>query len=198
MFWIPVVTLTLYAHWGFAEDSIVGAYVIIGTTLLAMFCSWKASRMPARLWYHEICLCGVDKVSHSITSLSYEGERTWWMLIFESYFGILIKYFNPVMFLYMMHESLSLDTADPYGDTDPRMQAIASLPIFFTLIILVSIMLVCDWPEVFMYNVNNEFNADHAYAMALRGVIGGKVQQLVGGGHHGDGHIEMKNEANSS
>ena len=120
------------------------------------------------------------------------------MIIFEAYFGILIKYFNPIMFLYMMQESLALDVSDPYGDTDPRMQAIASLPLFFTLMILVTVLLVCDWPEIFRYDVNKEFNADHAYAMALRGVIGGKPQELVGGGHSSGGHVEMKNDSNTS
>jgi hypothetical protein len=173
MFWVPVVCLTLYAHWGFSENSIAGAYALIGTTLLAMLCSWYASKMPMRIWYHEICLCGVDKVAHAITSLSYKGERVWWMLIFEAYFGVLIKYFNPIMFLYMMQESLALDVSDPYGDQDPKMQALASLPLFFTLMILVTVLFVCDWPEVFRYNINEEFNADHAYVLALRGIVGG-------------------------
>ena len=73
------------------------------------------------------------------------------------------------------------------------MQALASLPLFFTLMILVTVLFVCDWPEVFRYNINEEFNADHAYVLALRGVVNGKPQQLVGGGH-----VEMKSDANTS
>jgi len=42
-------------------------------------------------------------------------KRTWWMLPFEFYFGITIKYINPACLLFIFFEALANDLKTPYG-----------------------------------------------------------------------------------
>jgi len=69
-YWVPLVIVAFYANFAFPEQKFVGIVVIFITSLLALFFSFKASGMKFNSWYHEIVLCGVDKLSMSITSLS--------------------------------------------------------------------------------------------------------------------------------
>ena len=43
------------------------------------------------------------------------GKRKWWMLPFEFYFGICIKYINPACLLFIFFEALASELATPYG-----------------------------------------------------------------------------------
>jgi hypothetical protein len=72
--------------------------------LIGAFISYKVSKLPFLSWYHEIVMCGTDKIAMSISILSNKkGHRKWWMPVFEGYFGILIKFVNPaclIMFIF--------------------------------------------------------------------------------------------------
>ena len=117
LYWIPVVTLSFYSHFGFPEEyAVQGFWMMVLTAAVALGTSLRVSGLSPRIWYHEIVMCGVDKLSMSITSLSNEdGSRSRWMILFEGYFGLCIKYINPAVFLYMMFESLCLDLSEPYS-----------------------------------------------------------------------------------
>ena len=71
-FWFPVVVLNLYINISLDYTVVWGPLIFIPTTGLALFVSFKVSKMPFYQWYHEIALCGVNKVSMSITDLSNE------------------------------------------------------------------------------------------------------------------------------
>ena len=81
-----------------------GIIVLLVTTLIAFAVSFKVSNLPLTSWYHEIMMCGTDKISMSISILSNKNQsREWWMISFEAYFGVLIKYVNPaflIMFIF--------------------------------------------------------------------------------------------------
>lgn len=108
-FWIPVVVISFYAHFSFQQDKNVGIAVMILTTIISCFISFKVSGMTAMSWFYEILMCGVNKLSMSITSLSgpTPETRTWWMPVFEVYFGLCIKFVNPAILTYMIFEFIS-------------------------------------------------------------------------------------------
>ena len=117
-YWFPVVTINFYATFGFPELQAYGILVIIVTTLMALAISKWQSNMAFISWYHEIAMCGTDKIAMSLTILSNpDGRRTFWMLPFEAYFGLLIKFVNPCCLMFLFCESLARDLAEPYGLT---------------------------------------------------------------------------------
>lgn len=116
LYWFPVVVICFYANFGFPEIKQVGLYLTCATTIFALAVSKYHSGMTFISWYHEIVMCGTDKISMSITILSNpDGKRTFWMLPFEAYFGILIKFVNPCCMVFLLCESLAADLEDPYG-----------------------------------------------------------------------------------
>ena len=133
-FWMPVVIISFYANFGFGEQKVIGVAVLVGILIMAMLSSWLASRMTFGVWYHEIFFAGVSKLSWSVTSISYPDEdiemRKWWMPLFEAYFGLSIKYFNPALLTFMLFENLSNDLSSPYAEQPASMQVQASIFIF--------------------------------------------------------------------
>jgi SNF family Na+-dependent transporter len=117
MYWIPTIVICFYANFALDEFKLIGLLVICFFTLLALGCSYKASEMAINSFYHEIVLQGVDKLSMSITSLSNEdNKREYWMLPFETYFGICIKFVNPACLLFILFHNLQEDLSAPYND----------------------------------------------------------------------------------
>jgi len=119
------------------------------------------SSMPFSSWYHEILLCGVDKLAMSVTSLSNEdGSRSGWMIPFEIYFGVSIKFFNPAALTFMFFQNIVNDIQNPYGEQPGIMHVFASLLVFIALAIVVIPLFSCDAPQMLEHNPNLEFNAD--------------------------------------
>jgi SNF family Na+-dependent transporter len=110
LYWIPMITLAFYANFAFEASFEIGIYLIILTSLIALFVSYKVSGLKSRVWYHEIMLCGVDKLSMSITSISNDdSSRSWWMLVFEGYFAIMIKFANPAVLTFLIIQNFKAD-----------------------------------------------------------------------------------------
>jgi len=169
MYWFPVVVLNFYANFGFPEVKNFGIVIIFVTTLIAFACSWYQSKMPFISWYHEILQCGTDKISMSITILSNpNGERSFWMLPFEAYFGILIKFVNPCCLIFLLFEALANDLKDPYGITQGTMPMFATMYVMIAILIIFVPMIMCDYPETFNHNVEKEFSADDIFEKAAR------------------------------
>ena len=106
-FWIPNILICFYTNFGFDRYREVGLTLVIFTTLIGLFFSFKASKMQFNSWYHEIVLCGVDKLSMSITSLTNDDQsRSGWMLLFEIYFGLCIKFILPTCFTFILFNNL--------------------------------------------------------------------------------------------
>jgi len=143
---------------------------MILTTLASCFMSYKVSGMTAISWFYEIFMCGVNKLSMSITSLSGKTpeERLWWMPFFECYFGICIKFINPAVLTYMVFEFAAGDLASNYAEQPAIMQVYATIIIFALLLILVAPLFLCEYPEVFEHNIDLEFNADNIFEAKLR------------------------------
>jgi len=180
IYWFFTITIAFYANFGFKDFKAAGLISIFITTCIALAVSKKVSRLPFRSWYHEIVLCGVDKVSMSITSISNEdGSRSWWMVPFEAYFGVCIKFVTPVALIWLLCENLEADLASPYAEQPELMQMYSSIIVFITIILIFGPMFVCDYPEIFDHDVNLEFMADNIYAMNLRKKSTTPIKQLT-------------------
>lgn len=169
LYWIPTVVICFYANFGMGENKIIGLALISLFTFIAMFTSYRVSKMNMNSFYHEIILQGVDKLSMSITCLSHpKAKRSSWMLPFETYFGICIKYVNPACLLFILINNLEEDLKAPYNDQTSRMYVYATIPLFLSALIVIVPVFICGDPEIFEHNVNLEFLADNLYEIKLR------------------------------
>ena len=114
-------------------------------------------------------MCGTDKIAMSISILSNDDQsRSWWMLPFEAYFGILIKFVNPACIIVFIFEGLAADLKQPFGITQGYLPVIASIYVFIAIIIIFGPMMMCDYQEMFMHNVEKEFSADDIFETKAR------------------------------
>lgn len=76
MYWFPMITVSFYANFAFKENYEIGIIIIMFTSFLALAVSYFVVRdkFKSISWYHEIMLCGVDKLSMSITVLSNDKD----------------------------------------------------------------------------------------------------------------------------
>ena len=169
-YWFPVLTLSIYASFfQISALKTAGIILIVLFTFVGMFISYNISHLSFNEWYHEIMMCGVDKLSMSITVLSYnDEERRFWMIPFEAYFGIFIKFLNPAFFCFFLVENLATDMKVAYGITTGYMPIFASLYLWIAILIIIVPMIVCDYPELFTHNVEMEFAADDAFELKER------------------------------
>ena len=168
-YWISVVTFCFYANFGFTNNPQAGIICIFVFSIIGLLMSWRYSEMSWASWYHEILFCGVDKLSMSITSLSNEdGSRSWWMLYFEFWFGMTIKFIAPAILSWMLLSNIKGDIKSEYGSYGGEMLAFGSIYLFICLLVIVIPLFICDWPEKFFHNVNLEFQADQIYSDALK------------------------------
>jgi len=175
LYWFPVITLSAYSSFGLFETAGSGAstgyiapIIVTATTIHALFWSYYLSGLPLFSWYHEIAMCGTDKVAMSITSLSNaQQSRSWWMLPFEAYFGFLIKFVNPACFCFFLFTSLASDIRVPFGLV-PELITYGSFYIYVSILIIFGPMLMCAYPEEFKHNVEKEFSADDVFETKAR------------------------------
>ena len=171
IYWLSTVTIAFYANFGFVDNKEIGLLFIMLFTFIAFGVSKYTAGMPFNSWYHEIVLCGVDKLSMSITSLSTPGkpeERKLWMPLFETYFGLTIKFINPACLMWMIFENIASDLESPYAEQPAEMQVFSSIFLFIAVLLIFAPMFLCTYPQKFDYNVNLEFNADNVYEAKLR------------------------------
>lgn len=169
IYWLPTVVVTFWSNFGLESNRIYGLLVVCPITLFALLVSFCISKMEFNSWYHEIVLQGVDKLSMSITSLSNKfGRRSCWMLPFETYFGITVKFVNPACLLFIFFSNLYQDLDSAYGKQPQRMHMFALVPVFTAFVILIVPVFTCSAPEKFMHDVNKEFMADVLYETKLR------------------------------
>ena len=103
-FWVPVHILSFYANFSFGDGKYIAFIFMFVFTIIACFVSFKVSEMSFASWYYEIFMCGVLKLSMSITDMSDMTKRKWWMPLFESYFALTIKFLNPAFLTFMIYE----------------------------------------------------------------------------------------------
>ena len=164
LYWFPIIVITFYCSFGFPKHKNIGVILMIVMTIIAFIVSYKLSKLSFNEWYHEIVMCGTDKIAMSITILSNsEGTRSWWMIPFEAYFGLLIKFINPACLLFFIFEGLAADLAQPFGLANGYMVIYASIYLMIAVFMIFGPMIMCSYPEMFMHNVEKEFCADDIF-----------------------------------
>jgi len=172
---MPTIIISFYQNFANQEDAsgqVFGFYALFIVMIVCMIQSFAVSKMTFGLWYHEVFFCGVSKLSWSVTSIAYPTEdiemRTWWMPIFETYFGFSIKFLNPAILTFLLFQNVSNDLTAPYAEQPASMQVIASIWVFSVLVILVLPFFVSDQPLDYQHHPNVEFIADEIHDWRLR------------------------------
>jgi hypothetical protein len=169
LYWVPNIVIAFYCNFSFSPVKYWGLLVVLVCTLGALFSSFKISKMSYDSWLHEVVLCGVDKVAMGVTSLTKcDHQRAAWMISFESYFGISIKFINPSLLIWILMSNLMEDLSEPYNDQIYTMYIYSTIPAFVAVLIVAISFFSCTQPEVFEHNINLEFLADNLYEMKLR------------------------------
>ena len=115
-YWISATVMVWVSIMALEGNRIIGNIIMFVLMMAGLFMSYKKSEMRFKSWYHEILLCGVDKLSMSITSLSKkDGSRSRWMYFFELWFALTVKFFIPVMMMWMLFTNIKSDLSNPYG-----------------------------------------------------------------------------------
>tara|TARA_B110000285_G_C15008213_1_gene555019 strand:- start:482 stop:715 length:234 start_codon:yes stop_codon:yes gene_type:complete len=70
LYWFPVLAVSFFVSFAFNEGKQWGILILVIMTLIAFAVSFKLSGMTFNSWYHEILMCGTDKISMSISILS--------------------------------------------------------------------------------------------------------------------------------
>lgn len=69
IYWFPTVLTCIYANFGFPSVKWVGVVAMAIILIAVMIKSFMDSGMELVVWYHEIVMCGTDKVAMSISVL---------------------------------------------------------------------------------------------------------------------------------
>lgn len=169
-YWFPTLVITFYFSFGFTVAKAWGVIALAVIVLMGFFFSWKLSGMEFISWYHEIVMCGTDKIAMSISILSNgDQSRSWWHPVFEAYFGLLIKFVNPICILFFLFEALKADLVEPFGIvTSGWLPIVASMFVVVAIFIIFAPMIICNYPELFKHNVEKEFSADDIFEKKLK------------------------------
>ena len=161
MYWIPVLLICFYAS-AFPKTKAITTILIFISTCIAFLVSYRLSGLTLKCWYHEIALCGTDKIAMSVTALSLNNThiRLRWMSFFEFYFGFCIKFINPACLTFFLFESAAADLKHPYGIIQGFMPRFALIYFIIALFIIFIPMMMCDYPEIFDHDMLLEFQAD--------------------------------------
>lgn len=95
---------------GFAVSA--GIFIIICVPV-----SYHLSGLSLSKWYHEVLLCGVERIAYACSQMTRFDERVkmWWEPLFNIYWSFLIKFINPAILYYIFCSILMDDIRDAYG-----------------------------------------------------------------------------------
>ena len=128
-YWVPMLLIGFYSNFFFPDNAFYGLLLTIPVTMFACGMGWRMWRKDVKAgdehiyewdsFYAEIIYCGVNKLSMSITSLSSvtmetgkngklreKIHRKCWMGIFETWFGISLKFINPACLWFIFCNNL--------------------------------------------------------------------------------------------
>lgn len=114
--------------------------------LICVVISLKMSKLPVREYYNEIFMCGVRKIAYSCSQLGRPEHAQdiimWWEPAFALYWGLLVKYVNPVLLYFITIGILKNDIKKPYGNYAWGWQVIGwFLPAFGFALFIISYFL---------------------------------------------------------
>lgn len=163
-YWIPLVlggiigfasVPTLNVNWVFV-------LLLVVSTICGSIVSLCMSKLSFREWYSQIALAGVRKIARSMTKLSKQpGQpRRWWEGIFESWWGLSVKYFIPWALWWLLIMSARNDLTKPYGGYHNFWQWIGFLFPLAGLLSFFIPLIVCTRREDFGPEVDEAFEEE--------------------------------------
>lgn len=144
-----------------AEASFIGPLCFWVIVIICGLVSWLVSGMSLGAWWRTIAMCGVRKLSRTMTKLSKEEgetEQRWWETPFETYWGICIKFWCPFVIFWLLMYSFKADTETPYGGYHAFWQWMGYLYPIGGFISFLIPLLVCTEPEPFAEGMDHAFD----------------------------------------
>lgn len=135
----------------FLEKTIIGMIVFWVIYIVCMVVGWKISGLRPREYYEEILMCGVRKIGYACSQIGRTDpqQMQWWEPAFVIYWGVLVKFINPMLLMFIQVGILRDDLAKPYGDYDLQWQVIGwAIPIIGLLLFIASIFICTDEQEL--------------------------------------------------
>jgi len=141
-----------YTFWGililiacvttFMEKQLIGMISFWVIYIICMIIGLKLSNLSPKQYYEEILMCGVRKIAYSCSQMGRENpqEMLWWEPAFVIYWGVLVKYINPMLLMFIQVGILRDDLKKNYGGYDTQWQVIGwAIPIIGLLLFFMSI-----------------------------------------------------------
>jgi hypothetical protein len=161
-YWIPVLGISFYANFAFAPSRWIASIVFFVCLFFSCGLSimqFRKTELPFDRWYHEIFLCGVNKLALSVSTTDDEAlNRGFAVRFFEFYFGLAIKYLNPAILVFLFLENLAADLAAPYAE-QPQ-----SMTVFGTMFVFILACMICMPPLMCYDEVEDQSWLDHMRA----------------------------------
>lgn len=116
--------------------------LVLGLIFFCLIPSFVISKLPFKQWYAQICMCGVRKLSYSMSKLGRTEPSTllWWESAFSVYWCFFIKYFIPSVLWFLIVGNVKADIDSPYGGYAPHWQTLGLIvPMFGLVAFLINI-----------------------------------------------------------
>ena len=172
IYWLPLILVSLVFGLGVPEYKVFAFIPMLFFSLVGMVASYKSSGLTFSSWYHEIVLCGVDKLIMSLNPKNKDQHKTKtiFVVLFESYFGLLIKFVNPALISLLLAVNLGKDMKAPYQDYPQELQLFGGAFVFVTTLFIIVPMFICDEPEGEFFDdiIKEEFKNDDIYEENLK------------------------------
>ena len=117
-FWVAAVACPVGSIFSKSSDGWIGLIAFWAWMLLVWAVSFFVSGLAFPEWLSNVAFCGVRKVSRVMTKLSKtrgDAVRHWWEPVFEFWWNFSIKYFVPFALMFLLFNSLNVDSSRHYG-----------------------------------------------------------------------------------
>lgn len=144
-YWMSLViigTVTI-----FTETAIIGMAIYFPIFLVAVLMGYFMSKLSLVDYYNEVLMCGVRKIGYACSQMgrTNKRERQCWEPYFVLYWGLTVKFINPMLLYFILMSILKNDLAAPYGGYQVYWQVVGwAIPILGAVIFIVSFFLLAE------------------------------------------------------
>lgn len=131
----------------FAEEAIIGMAIYFPIFIIAVIAGKYISKLDWRTYYNEVLMCGVRKIGYACSQMGRTDKKKMqcWEPAFVLYWGILVKFVNPMLLYFILISIFKTDLAKPYGGYQVYWQAVGwAIPIIGFVIFIISFFFMAD------------------------------------------------------
>lgn len=117
-----------YGYWGLLivcgivfmcfmdQGAVPGFATFIGLFICVSIGSFFLSGLSFKHWYQEIFMCGVRRIGYACSQMTRPDplKRMWWETYFVFYWGMLVKFINPMLLWFILVSQTYTDLSKPY------------------------------------------------------------------------------------